>query len=60
MPAQRSPCLTFLRAAGSTLLGALPSKKLRLLATPSEESRRLFWTDTEDFTPSERWERDRC
>lgn len=57
-PARRSSCLTFLRAAGSALLGALPSKKLRLLATPSEESRRLFWTGTEDFTPSERWERE--
>lgn len=60
VPAQRSSFLTFLRAAGSALLGALPSKKLRLLATPSEESRRLFWTGTEDFAPSERWEREGC
>lgn len=51
--------LTFLGAAGSALPGALLSKKLRLLATPSEESRRLFWAGTEDFTPSERCERER-
>lgn len=46
-PAGRSslgpaPALTFLRASGSALLGALASKKLRLLATPSEDSKRLF------------------
>lgn len=37
-----APALTFLTARGSALLGALASKKLRLLATPSEDSTRLF------------------
>lgn len=46
-PAGRSslkpaPALTFLIVSGSALLGALASKKLRLLATPSEDNKRLF------------------
>lgn len=41
-PSQGIPALTFLAASGSALLGALASKKLRLLATPSEVTTRLF------------------
>lgn len=45
VPSGRSllrPALTFLTPSGSALPGALPSKKLRLLATPSEDGKRLF------------------
>lgn len=52
--------LTFLAVSGSALLGALASKKLRLLATPSEVSIRLFWTVREDLTEPERCKRGRA
>lgn len=57
-PKKPTSPLTFLAANGSALLGVLASKKLRLLATPSEVSTRLFCTVREDLTEPERCERE--